>query len=96
MPLSGTGTTHLPFTIDQSGDGDSEVFTAPAKVAVHVKNWHGNASCDFRLYDPANGDQLDFATATQGQNDAVTLDPGGRKKVYLALANCGVQVSAAR
>ena len=96
VPLQGTGTVHLPFTIDQSDAGDSEVFAAPARVAVHVKNWHGDQSCEFRLFDPASGDQLDFATATRGQNDTVTLDPGGRQQAYLALNGCGVQVSAGR
>ena len=95
VALPGTESTNLPFTIDQSGAGDSKVFAAPARVAVHVKEWHGDASCDFALFDPANGDQLDFGTATQGQTDTVTLNPGGRKTVYLALANCGVDVSAA-
>lgn len=96
VALPGMGTDKLPFSIDQSGAGDSEVFAAPARVAVRVKDWHGNSSCDFRLYDPANGVELDFATATRGQSDAVTLDPGGRKMVYLALDNCGVDVSAGR
>ena len=95
VALPGTESTNLPFTIDQSGAGDSKVFAAPARVAVHVKEWHGDSSCDFALFDPANGDQLDFGTATQGQTDTVTLNPGGRKTVYLALANCGVDVSAA-
>jgi len=72
------------------------VFTAPAKVAVHVKNWHGDSTCDFRLYDPATGTELDFATATRGRNSDVTLDPSGHKTVYLHLESCGVAVSAAR
>jgi hypothetical protein len=98
VALPGTGSVNLPFVIDQSGAGDSEVFTAPAapaKVAVHVKDWHGDSSCDFRLYDPATGDELDFATATPGPKDTVTLNPGGHKTAYLALSDCGVQVSAA-
>ena len=84
----------LPFTIDQTGAGDSEVFTAPARVAVQVKGWHGDSSCEFKLFDPASGAELDFATATQGQNDAVTLNPGGHKTAYLALADCKAEVSA--
>jgi hypothetical protein len=95
VALPGTGTDKLPFSIDQSGAGDSEVFAAPASVAVQVKDWHGDSSCDFRLYDPASGVELDFATATRGKNDAVTLNAGGRKTAYLALDNCGVEVSAA-
>jgi hypothetical protein len=96
VALPGTGTDTLPFSIDQSGAGDTAVFAAPASVAVRVKDWHGDSSCDFRLYDPASGGELDFATVSRGQNDTVTLDPGGRKTVYLALENCGVEVSAAR
>jgi hypothetical protein len=45
---------------DHSFAGDSEVFAAPARVAVHVKDWHGDSPCDFRLYDPAGGDELDL------------------------------------
>jgi len=95
VALPGTGTEILPFSIDQSGAGDSEVFAAPARVAVHVKDWHGGTSCDFRLYDPASGVELDFVTATQGKNETVTLAPSGRKTAYLALSDCGVEVSAA-
>ena len=96
VPLRGTGAAHLPFIMDQSDPGDSDVFTAPAGVAVHVTNWYGNPSCELRLYDPASGDLVDFQTATRGQKETVTLDPGGRKHVYLALAGCTVQVSAGR
>ena len=95
VALPGTGTDKLPFSIDQSGAGDSAVFAAPPRVAVHVKDWHGDSSCDFRLYDPASGVELDFATAMQGKNDTVTLSSGGRKTAYLALSDCGVDVSAA-
>ena len=95
VALPGTGTVSLPFSIDQSGAGDSEVFAAPARVAVQVKDWYGDPSCHFGLYDPASGDRLDFATARRGQNDAVTLYAGGRKTAYLSLVNCTVEVSAA-
>jgi len=95
VPLRGTGTAHLPFTINQFDTGDSDVFTAPASVAVHVKDWYGNSSCKFGLFDPVTGDLLDFATATRGAKETATLDPGGRKQAYLALNGCAVQVSAA-
>lgn len=95
VALPGTGSVNLPFVIDQSGAGDTEVFAAPSLVAVHVKQWHGDSSCDFGLFDPATGDELDFGTATQGNSDTVSLNPGGHKTAYLALSNCGVQVSAA-
>ena len=96
VALPGTGTENLPFAVDQSDPGDTGVFTAPAKVAVHVKDWHGDSSCDFKLYDPATGTELDFATATRGRSSDVTLDSSGRKTVYLHLVSCGVAVSAAR
>src|SRR5215472_13523741 len=51
VPLRGTGTAHLPFTINQFDTGDSDVFTAPASVVVHVKDWYGNSSCKFGLFD---------------------------------------------
>ena len=57
---------------------------------------HGDSSCDFKLYDPATGTELDFATATRGRSSDVTLDSSGRKTVYLHLVSCGVAVSAAR
>jgi hypothetical protein len=94
VPLRGTGTAHLPFSVHQFDAGDSDVFTAPARVAVHVKDWYGNSSCELDLFDPASGDQLDFATATRGQKETVTLDPGGRKQAYLHLNGCAVEVSA--
>lgn len=94
VPLAGTGMVSLPFSIYQSGAGDSAVFAAPASVTVRVTKWHGDSSCEFQLYDPVSGTKLDFATATRGQSDVVTLYPGGYKSAYLALDNCGVQVSA--
>jgi hypothetical protein len=96
VPLHGTGTAHLPFTFGQSGPSDTGVFTAPATVAVHVKNFYGNPSCHLELKDAASGDLLDFGTATRAQTDTVTLDPSGRKQAYLALGGCTVQVSAGR
>ena len=93
--LPGTGTAKLPFSIDVTGAGDSEVFAAPAMVAVTVTNWQGDPACELRLYDPASGDLLDFETATRGKTKTVTLNPGGRKTAYLHLLNCGVEVSTA-
>jgi caspase domain-containing protein len=94
VPLGGTGTVQLPFTINQSDTGDSEAFTAPASVALRVTEWYGDSSCKFGLFDPATGDLLDFATATRGAKETVTLNPGGHKQAYLGLNSCGVQVSA--
>ncbi len=95
VPLLGTGTESLPFGIDQSDAGDTGVFAVPGVIAVHVKDWHSGQTCDFRLIDPASGTELDFATAIRGQKEAVPLDPGRNKTAYLALEDCGVQVSAA-
>jgi hypothetical protein len=64
-------------------------------VAVKVTDWQGNPGCELMLYDPASGDRLDFATATRGKTETVTLNPGGRKTAYLHLVDCGVEVSAA-
>ena len=96
VPLRGTGTVHLPFTIDQFDASDSAVFTAPASVTVHVTNWYGDSSCKFGLSDPITGDLLDIATAIRGRQETVTLDPGGRKQAYLGVSGCAVQVSSGR
>lgn len=93
-PLPGSGTVQLPFAIDQSGDGDTPAFAAPARVAVHVKDYHGDSDCLFYLRDAADGRLLDFQTAKPGQ-DTVTLLSSGSRATYLDLSNCGVQVSAA-
>jgi hypothetical protein len=91
-PLAGSGTAVLPFT--QEGLGDSYAFAAPARVAVQVKNYNGNSNCVARLFDQANGQELDVKTATPGA-DTVMLDPSGRKTVYLGNDSCVVGVSAA-
>jgi hypothetical protein len=95
VPLLGTGTEILPFAIEASGPNDSGVFATPADVLVHVTDWEGNSSCEFRLYDPASGTQIYYATAMKGQNDTVTLLREGRKTAYLALEDCKVEVSVA-
>jgi TIR domain len=91
-PLAGTGSAVLPFT--QSDDGDTDAFSAPATgVTVQVKDYQGGSKCVFRLFDAANGQELDTATATPG-TDTVTLNPEGRSKVYLYDDICVVRVSA--
>jgi Caspase domain len=92
-PLAASGTVTVPFAIDQSDDGDSLAFTAPARVVVRATNYHGDASCDFQLHDATDGRLLDFQTAQPGQ-DTVTLSPNGSRTVYLSLSSCGVHVSA--
>jgi TIR domain len=91
-PLAGTGSAVLPFT--HEGDGDTDAFAAPATgITVQVKDYKGGTKCVFRLFDAANGQELDTATATPG-TDTVTLDPLGRPKVYLYDDSCVVRVSA--
>lgn len=91
-PLAGTGSAVLPFTHEE--DGDTDGFAAPATgVTVQVKDYKGGSKCVFRLFDAANGQALDIATATPG-TDTVTLNPEGRSKVYLYDDSCVVRVSA--
>ena len=91
-PLAGTGSAVLPFTHEE--DGDTDAFAAPATgVTVQVKDYKGGSRCVFRLFDAANGQALDIATATPG-TDTVTLNPEGRSKVYLYDDSCVVRVSA--
>ena len=92
-PLAGSGTTTLPFIADQMGDSDA--FVAPPLVAVQVKDYHSNPNCQFKLYDAADGQALDLATANAG-TDTVILHTAGRQKVYVGYEySCAYQVSAA-
>ena len=92
--MPGTGPmVPLPYVFDPQV-GDTEVFAAPAMLAVQVKDWGGSQSCDFRLYDPDNGTQLDYQTVTMAQGDTVQLNPYGHKRAYLELNGCGARVSA--
>jgi Caspase domain len=95
VPLAGSGHTRLPFTAAISSPGDTDAFAAPPQVAVHVKDYYGDTSCELRLYDPADGTELDFATAKPGA-DTVTLSTGGRARAYVGTEDCAFQVSAAR
>jgi hypothetical protein len=91
-PLPGNGTAVLPFT--QEDDGDTDAFTAPAKgVTAQITDYKGGTTCQLRLFDAANGQELDTAKAMPG-TDRVTLNPNGRTKVYLYDDNCVVRVSA--
>jgi Caspase domain len=90
-PLAGAGRATLPFVQEQNGDTD--VFTAPAGgVTIHLKNNYGS-QCSFRLFDAANGQELDVAQWSAGQGD-VTMNPNGIASVYLYDDNCAVQLSA--
>jgi hypothetical protein len=90
-PLPGSGMARLPFTLDSAGDSDA--FSAPPKVVVQVKDYHGNLECSLELRDPVDGQVLDVGTAEPG-SDTVLLDTGGRPKPYLRYSPCGVHVSA--
>jgi hypothetical protein len=82
----------LPFFHED--DGDTDAFAAPATgVTVQVRDYKGGSKCVFRLFDAVNGQELDIATATPG-TDTVTLNPEGRRKVYLFDDDCAVRVSA--
>jgi len=91
---AGSGNAALPLYWQDVGDSDG--FTAPAQVSVHVADYEGSPNCQITLNDPASGQAIDAKTATSGQNnDTVTLDPGGRKTVYLSDLGCKVRVTAA-
>jgi hypothetical protein len=92
-PQAGSGTAKLPFTPYEAGDSDA--FVAPARVVVQVKDYRGSQTCSVALVDPADGQQLDVATARPGV-DTVVLDTGGRRTAYLGHVSCSVQVSAER
>jgi hypothetical protein len=88
----GAGKAVLPFA--QDGGGDTDAFETPGKVAVEVKDFHGNSGCELVLRDAADGGQLDFGTVPKG-GGRLLLDPSGRTQVYLSNWYCGVRVSSA-
>ena len=63
---------------------------------MQVKDYNGSSDCLITLRDPANGQPIDFQTATPGKdNNTVVLDAGGNTTVYLSDLNCAVRVSPA-
>ena len=93
-PLAGPGRDTLPLAWAQSGDTDA--FTAPGRVAVQVKDYNGSPDCLITLRDPANGQAIDFQTATRGRaGNTVVLDAGGHPTAYLSDLSCAVRVSPA-
>jgi hypothetical protein len=86
----GPGSLTLPAVVD--GVGTSDAFQPPAKMAVRVKDFHGNARCDLELRDVATGTIVDIGELNE-QKDSVTLQPQGRPLVYLVNDACSVQVS---
>jgi hypothetical protein len=90
--LPGPGKTVLPFA--QDGGGDTDAFETRGKVAVEVKDFHGNSECKLELDDATDGRQLDFGTVPKG-GGRLLLDPSGRDQVYLRNWYCGIRVSSA-
>jgi hypothetical protein len=94
VPVAGPGTDKLPLAWPAGGDSDA--FAAPPQVAVQVKDYNGSSDCLITLRDPANGQPIDFQTATPGKdNNTVVLDAGGNTTAYLSDLNCAVRVSPA-
>ncbi|WP_261558011.1 serine/threonine-protein kinase [Frankia tisae] len=90
--LPGGGDATLPFIVQQTGD--SSAFSAPSRVEVLIKDFNGSETCELVLRDVASGENVDVATATHDAS-TVTLDPGGRRQVYLAATDCAVRIGAA-
>ncbi|WP_261575549.1 serine/threonine-protein kinase [Frankia gtarii] len=90
--LPGGGDATLPFIVQQTGD--SSAFSAPSRVEVLIKDFNGSETCELVLRDVASGENVDFVTATHDAS-TVTLDPGGRRQVYLAATDCAVRIGAA-
>jgi hypothetical protein len=88
----GPGKAVLPFA--QDGGADTDAFVVRGKVAVEVRDFHGNPGCDLELHDAMDGRQLDFGTVPEG-GSRLLLDPSGRTQVYLSNSYCGIRVSSA-
>ena len=88
----GSGKAVLPFA--QDGGGDTDAFETRGKIAVEVKDFHGNSGCDLELRDATDGRQLDFGTVPKS-GSRLLLDPSGRNQVYLRNPYCGIRVSSA-
>jgi TIR domain len=86
----GPGSLTLPAVVD--GVGTSDAFEPPAVITVKVKDFHGNQRCALQLKDVATGTVVDIGELNE-QQDSVTLQPYGRKLVYLNNDACAVQVS---
>jgi len=90
--VAGPGSDKLPLAWDQQGDSDA--FTAPARVAVQVTD--SSTGCTITLRDPTNGQAINFGHAQQGKaNNTVEINAGGHPTAYLSDLTCAVRVSAA-
>jgi hypothetical protein len=86
----GPGSLTLPAVVD--GWGTSDAFKPPAVITVRVKDFHGDAQCKLQLLDVATGTVVDVGELNK-QQDSVTLQPYGRRLVYLVPDACDVEVS---
>ena len=86
----GPGSLTLPAVVD--GGGTSDAFEPPAVITVRVKDFHGNQRCPLELKDVVGGTVVDIGELNK-QQDSVTLQPKGRRLVYLNNDACAVQVS---
>ncbi len=92
--LDGAGNDQLPLYWGQIGDTDA--FAAPARLAVHVKDYASSPDCTITLRDATNGQPVDAETATPGHgSDTVVLETGGHPTVYLSDLSCKVEISRA-
>jgi Caspase domain len=92
VAADGPGSDKLPLTWVQPGD--SNAFTAPARMAVQVMD--SSSGCTITLRDPTNGQAIDYGHAERGKaNNTVELSAGGHPAVYLSDLTCAVRVSAA-
>ena len=86
----GPGSLTLPAVVD--GVGTSDAFEPPAVITVRVKDFHGNQRCALELRDVVGGTVVDIGELNK-QQQSVTLQPQGRKLVYLNNDACAVEVS---
>jgi hypothetical protein len=90
--VAGPGSDKLPLAWNQPGDSDA--FTAPARVAVQMTD--SSSGCTITLRDPTNGQAIDFQHALRGKaNSTVELNASGHPTAYLSDLTCAVRVSAA-
>jgi hypothetical protein len=89
----GPGTAVLPF-VQKAGEGDTDAFAAPERIAVEVLDFNGNPGCGFELRDAADGRRLDLVMLRSPGAGPRNLNPSGRPRVYLAGEPCTVRISA--
>jgi hypothetical protein len=89
-PIARPGNHKLPCGWEQPGDSDA--FTAPARVTVKVTDT--SSGCTITLSDPADGQPIDFQHAEEGKaNNTVKFVVSGHRTAYLSALDCDVWVS---